>query len=972
MSVTIDNVTMIEPPSGTEDAVFKVSLDQAHPDQTVTVDFRTDDATAKAGKDYQAVQGTLSFAPGETSKEIAVPIVGGLARGPHDMFTVTLSNPVNDTLHASLKVGTGTILPTPWLSVGDATVSAGANGTTDAVFQVTLDPPNKDQVVSVQYGTVDGSAKAGSDYQATKGTLTFAPGETSKTIRVPIQGGTSVEPTESFTLNLSSPENAVVRDGQGTATITNENKAGTLEFDRSSYRIDPGTGTGTTTATATVKVTRHDGAASGVSVAYTTKGDSAIAGIDYTPVTGTLTFDAGQTSQTIQVPILASSTRRDDRSFDLVLSQPTGGGELGATTRTTLTIAAPPATPAPTPSESEAPAPVSPPPPPPPSATPTPGEPKPAESSPSAPSTTPASGSETKPDPSPPTTTAPPAPAPPAPAPSSTVVTTTQDEGPGSLRQAILNANSHPGPDAITFQIPGEGMQTIRVASPLPTITDPVTIDGTTQPGSQTTPRVELNGAEAGPRADGLRITAGGSTVRGLTIASFSGSGIRLQGAGGNQVQQNVIGTTPDGATAQGNGEAGITVEQSGNNTIGGVAATGNLISGNGGAGIVLSGAEAKFNVVRGNHIGTDLAGDDPIGNRLDGIVLENAPLNQIGGAANDQGNVISGNQLTGVRLTGAGSTGNLIEGNKIGTDQAGTRAIGNRFDGLFDDGAPGNIIGGSVAGAGNLISGNGGVGLQIHSPRASGNQVQGNRIGTDAEGLRAIGNGQGGVFLNNAGGNTIGGPTSALGNLISGNPLVGLQFNGRHATGNVVQANRIGTNDQGAPVLGNAVGVYLGGTAGNTIEAAGPAKNTVSGNFRADLASRPIPASTGRQPRIVKTATAITEVVPNQNGPELASLAVTFNQPVDRTRAQDISNYRLRLPGRSGSFQAPDAVPVPLRSAAYDSASNRVTLVLAAPLRTSDAVQLRVSGRPGRGVITKLEPGQAGTDEVRTFQLRS
>ncbi len=132
---------MIEPASGTSDAVFTVSLDKVPEKESVTVDFATQDATAKAGRDYQAVQGTLTFAPGETSKQIAVPVIGGLARGPHDVFTVKLSNPVNETLNPSLKVGMATILPTPWLAISDASVVQGASGTSQAVFEVTLDPP---------------------------------------------------------------------------------------------------------------------------------------------------------------------------------------------------------------------------------------------------------------------------------------------------------------------------------------------------------------------------------------------------------------------------------------------------------------------------------------------------------------------------------------------------------------------------------------------------------------------------------------------------------------------------------------------------------------------------------------------------------------------------------------------------------------------------------------------------------------
>src|SRR5215203_3259066 len=99
LSVTIGDVTMIEPASGTADAVFTVRLDEVHAGETVQVDFSTEDATAKAGVDYQATAGTLTFSPGETSRTVAVPIVGGLATKPNTMFTVNLTNPVNETIH---------------------------------------------------------------------------------------------------------------------------------------------------------------------------------------------------------------------------------------------------------------------------------------------------------------------------------------------------------------------------------------------------------------------------------------------------------------------------------------------------------------------------------------------------------------------------------------------------------------------------------------------------------------------------------------------------------------------------------------------------------------------------------------------------------------------------------------------------------------------------------------------------------
>src|SRR5262245_6866446 len=171
-------------------------------------------------------------------------------------------------------------------------------------------------------------------------------------------------------------------------------------------------------------------------------------------------------------------------------------------------------------------------------------------------------------------------------------VTSTADSGNGSLRQAILSAESTPGADTISFSI-GSGPQTIRLSSPLPQINDSVTIDGTTQPGYAGTPLIELNGSTAGAGANGLTISAGNSTVRGLAIRGFAGSGIVLDTNGGDVIQGNFIGTNAAG-TVLANGGSGVLISGVGNNTVGGTtAAARNVISGNSGAGVTITGAAA-------------------------------------------------------------------------------------------------------------------------------------------------------------------------------------------------------------------------------------------------------------------------------------------------------------------------------------------------------------------------------------------
>ena len=218
------------------------------------------------------------------------------------------------------------------------------------------------------------------------------------------------------------------------------------------------------------------------------------------------------------------------------------------------------------------------------------------------------------------------------------MVTNTSASGPGSLQQAILDANAASGLDTITFQIPGAGVHTITPANALPSITDPVVIDGTTQPGFAGTPLIEVNGASAGATSDGLRLTAGNSTIRGLAINRFGGAGIHVQLPGGtNFIQGNFIGTDPTGTLSQGNGSAaqsgGVWIDGSSGNWIGGPYATNrNLISGNIGSGVYL--LNCAGNTVQGNLIGTRVSGTVALGNSNNGISLYNAPGNQVGGTA--------------------------------------------------------------------------------------------------------------------------------------------------------------------------------------------------------------------------------------------------------------------------------------------------------------------------------------------------
>ncbi len=265
------------------------------------------------------------------------------------------------------------------------------------------------------------------------------------------------------------------------------------------------------------------------------------------------------------------------------------------------------------------------------------------------------------------------------------VVTNTADTGDGSLRQAILDADANPGLDTISFDIPGGGVRTIAPTTPLPDVTDPAVIDGTTEPGYSGTPRIELDGGNiflGGPEAsedipvpsvNGLTLAGGDSLVKGLDINRFSGYGIGLSGDG-NTISGNFLGTDPTGALAEGNGLGGLFAETL-NNQIGGpVASDRNVISGNDGYGIVLAsqGGMPTHDQVQGNFIGTDATGVKDLGNAYDGINIESSD-NLIGGESAALANTIAFNGRVGVQVgyynIQTGVDGNAILGNSIFSD---------------------------------------------------------------------------------------------------------------------------------------------------------------------------------------------------------------------------------------------------------------------------------------------------------------
>ena len=186
-------------------------------------------------------------------------------------------------------------------------------------------------------------------------------------------------------------------------------------------------------------------------------------------------------------------------------------------------------------------------------------------------------------------------------------MTTSADAGPGSLRQAILDADGTPGPEPVTiwFSIPGQGVHEIAPLSALPAITRPVLIDGFSQPGYAGTPLIELSGRQAGG-GDGLTITGSNVTVRGLDINGFQGAGILISGttATGNVIAANDIGTDPTGTQALPNGFGVRILAGASDNVVGGTdAAAGNLIAFNSGPGVDVEGDGSLGNQITANRI---------------------------------------------------------------------------------------------------------------------------------------------------------------------------------------------------------------------------------------------------------------------------------------------------------------------------------------------------------------------------------
>jgi uncharacterized repeat protein (TIGR01451 family) len=321
--ISIDDVSKTEGDSGTSNAAFTISLDRTAPSD-VTVHYATTDVSATQPADYTSTSGTATITTGNTSTTVNVPVVGDTIDETDETFHVDLSSPSGGAIADNQGVGTIIDDDGPTISIGDASVTEGNSGTTPATFTVSLSAASP-QTITVHYATSDDTATQPSDYAATSGTLTFNPGDTSKTVTVNVNGDTTVEPSEAFHLDLTTPSNATIADALGIGTITNDDVVtppATPTLAIGDATVNPEGNSGTKNADFTVSLS--SAAISTITVQYTSSDDTANAPGDYTATAGTLTFSPGDTSKAISVPVVGDTVPEPNETFSVDLSAPSG------------------------------------------------------------------------------------------------------------------------------------------------------------------------------------------------------------------------------------------------------------------------------------------------------------------------------------------------------------------------------------------------------------------------------------------------------------------------------------------------------------------------------------------------------------------------------------------------------------------------------------------------------------------------
>ncbi len=418
----------------------------------------------------------------------------------------------------------------------------------------------------------------------------------------------------------------------------------------------------------------------------------------------------------------------------------------------------------------------------------------------------------------------------------------TLGDGHCSLQEAVAAANTNAaqdsgacpagsGTDTITFNIGASGSsQTITLDIKL-VVSSPVVIDGTSQPGFNTTTRVPLIEITGSPsQLIGLSAGSAGSTIQGLRLTdTYPGPGafadILAVETDSNHIVANYIGT--NGTQIVGPYSAGIHVVASSNNTVGGPGASDRNLFG-AATGIRITGGSG--NLIQGNYFGVRADGVTPLEGLLKngyGLFLQSGAVDAVSNTI--RGNVITGYQI-GVFLRPVTAT-TTVAGNLIGVGAGGTTALGNSR-GISIEGAGSNTIGGTSAADRNVIAGNSEANIFLANDGLNipnDNVIQGNYIGTTADGLSALTPGDGtGIYLAGGQDNTIGGTDAGSGNLVSGNQT-GIRVE-TGVAGTIIRGNRIGTNAAGTAAIANGDGISAY-SAVNIGDAVTPGNNLISGN---------------------------------------------------------------------------------------------------------------------------------------------
>ena len=309
-TLAISDVSTLEGNSGTHAITFTVSVSAASP-QTITVAYATADGTATASSDYEAQSGTLTFAPGETTKIITVAVIGDRLPEPNETFSVNLTSPNNGTIADGQGLGT-IVDDEPRIRINDVAMKEGNSGLTAFAFTVSLSAAY-DVPVTVDFATADGTATAGSDYQAASGTLTIPADQTSGSITVLVNVDRLPEPNKTFFVNLSNLNYGVITDGHGVGNIVDdEPRISINDVTKREGRKN------TTLFTFTVTLSAaYDQA---VTMSYRTVDGTATTGDgDYVAQTGTLTFAPGETRKTITIEVIGDSKKEANETFYLDL-----------------------------------------------------------------------------------------------------------------------------------------------------------------------------------------------------------------------------------------------------------------------------------------------------------------------------------------------------------------------------------------------------------------------------------------------------------------------------------------------------------------------------------------------------------------------------------------------------------------------------------------------------------------------------